>query len=914
MKLLVRNIWTLVFMLSVHMTLFCSEVPHKQLSKLHPFLRSAIGKPNQSLHKLAQNISTRYNVIIYTKNAGELNSSGIRINSKYSEFVTAQLTKEQILQVSDMESVRYITPGKKMLPQIDVSVPETGASLLHSGFINNTSYKGNGAIVLIYDTGIDWKHLDFRKSDTTKSRILCIWDQTDTIATHGNPPAGFTYGVEYSQLQIENELSGLSNNTIHEEDINGHGTHVASTATGNGLSNNQKYIGMAPEADIIAVKGGDYSFDETNMIDCLTYAQNKAAEYGKPIVVNWSIGGQDGAHDGTSPSELAIDEFVRTPGRAVCVSAGNDAIHLLHFNGIISPSSPDTIQINVPIYLPNKDTEDDYFYISIWLPDSQAVTATVKSPSNITFTSPINTDTICSNSSDGTIEVWNHVSATNSHREIAVYVFDSTAQHPPRSGKWTVTLSMTSGSVQYDCWLADSDVGGSGVSLVNGNNNKTVGTPATSRGAITVASYATKWYWPTSSGVMQSYGGTDQTQNISYYSSIGPAADGRQKPDVAAPGQAIIAALSRNVDTTNKWRDIVITDKYQRMQGTSMAAPHCTGASALLLGAHPNLTAEQIKSLLTSTANSDSYTANVPNYYWGYGKLDILEAMAKSFWNTANVTRNVLSYDGSGSNNIVTLSGSEKYAVRFTPTTNGKVTGIQINLPPQISNPIIGDGVLICEIFSNNNGNPGSKIDNSVSRNLALLSPTTNNYIQWTDTSAKVISEEDFFVVISVNNPSDTIKILNEDISSGNRTMLFDGSNWSTQTYNLRIRSIITSTSGLASIGQSFENRLFTFQLNQNFPNPFNISTTIEYQIPYKGMTNLKVFDLLGRQVKTLIDVVQDGGTYRVQWDGKSEDGVVLSSGVYYYQIEYLPTDFSGTLANHKSTFFKKSGRMVLLK
>jgi len=109
---------------------------------------------------------------------------------------------------------------------------------VHGGLLIGTPYKGEGAIVLVHDSGIDWKHKDFRQSgDTTKSRILYIWDQTLTpVAGESSPAAG--YGVEYTKAQIENELDGTPAGFVREKDINyyGHGTHVAATAAGNGAT------------------------------------------------------------------------------------------------------------------------------------------------------------------------------------------------------------------------------------------------------------------------------------------------------------------------------------------------------------------------------------------------------------------------------------------------------------------------------------------------------------------------------------------------------------------------------------------------------------------------------------------------------------------------------------------------------
>lgn len=76
------------------------------------------------------------------------------------------------------------------------------------------------------------------------------------------------------------------------------------------------------------------------------------------------------------------------------------------------------------------------------------------------------------------------------------------------------------------------------------------------------------------------------------------------------------------------------------------------------------------------------------------------------------------------------------------------------------------------------------------------------------------------------------------------------------------------------------------FMLDQNYPNPFNPTTAISYQLPAVSFVNLKIFDMLGREVATLINGEQSAGRYVAQWDGRNERGEVLSSGVYLYQLQ----------------------------
>jgi hypothetical protein len=74
--------------------------------------------------------------------------------------------------------------------------------------------------------------------------------------------------------------------------------------------------------------------------------------------------------------------------------------------------------------------------------------------------------------------------------------------------------------------------------------------------------------------------------------------------------------------------------------------------------------------------------------------------------------------------------------------------------------------------------------------------------------------------------------------------------------------------------------------LHQNFPNPFNPSTEIRFDIPNAREVQLRVFNQLGQTVRTLVDSRMKAGTYRIKWDGKTEAGNSISSGVYFYSLE----------------------------
>ncbi|MEE8403988.1 MAG: FlgD immunoglobulin-like domain containing protein, partial [candidate division Zixibacteria bacterium] len=95
-----------------------------------------------------------------------------------------------------------------------------------------------------------------------------------------------------------------------------------------------------------------------------------------------------------------------------------------------------------------------------------------------------------------------------------------------------------------------------------------------------------------------------------------------------------------------------------------------------------------------------------------------------------------------------------------------------------------------------------------------------------------------------------------------------------------------------------------SFQLNQNFPNPFNPSTTISFDLPTRSKVTLKVFNLLGQEVSTLIDKDLPANSYKVEWDGRSESGAPVASGIYFYKL----------IAEADNNAFVETKKMMLLK
>jgi len=90
----------------------------------------------------------------------------------------------------------------------------------------------------------------------------------------------------------------------------------------------------------------------------------------------------------------------------------------------------------------------------------------------------------------------------------------------------------------------------------------------------------------------------------------------------------------------------------------------------------------------------------------------------------------------------------------------------------------------------------------------------------------------------------------------------------------------------VTSIDFADENLPKSFSLSQNYPNPFNPTTTIQFSIPNQVKVELNIYDIMGRKVNSLVSSNYSAGNYNVVWDGTNDNGMMVSSGIYFYQVK----------------------------
>lgn len=553
-------------------------------------------------------------IIEYAGDPESLRAAGAKVRTCLGSIFTADVPLDKLDSLAALPEIRYMRAARLLHPMLDVSVPETGASLVRSGTPPNwTGYTGKGVIVGTVDTGLDFEHPDFKNASGT-TRVLYYWDQT-TGTGGANHPSGYDYGTEWTKAQID---AGQCT----AKDTAGHGTAVAGIAAGSGAGTGNgwppyRYVGMAPEADIVIV---ECTFSDDKIVDAMNYIKGKANSLGKPFAINLSIGSQFGAHDGTDLLERSID-LISGQGAVVCTATGNnrsgDTTHYMHADWTVpSHSSTVTANLSVPSNRANP------YFVDIWYEGGDSIDMKVTTPNGYSVTQATGSTTGGYYATpDGGIWLENappegSTNPYNGDRECIVQVQNALA------GTWSVTATgktITEGGA-CDAWTQS----GQNVFWATcGNNSKTCAIPGTSTTVITAGGYMTKTHWTNPDGTLQGWSGTYGDFYPS--SGEGPTRDGRTKPDLGVPTSRIATAISH--DCTPTPTDIVEDGVHGVTTGTSMAVPNIVGAVALLLQKDPTATASEIKSRVISTARADSLTGAVPNNKWGYGKLTVNAAM-----------------------------------------------------------------------------------------------------------------------------------------------------------------------------------------------------------------------------------------------------------------------------------------------
>lgn len=464
---------------------------------------------------------------------------------------------------------------------------------------------GEGVLVGIIDTGIDYRNPVFRNLDGS-TRIAAIWDQT---IQDGETPDGFLYGTEYTRGQINEALRSEDPLRIvpTKDEEEAHGTFVASIVAG-GEDAEAGFLGVAPRATLGIVKLKEakkylkqfYFIDESakcyqenDIMLGIRYLSLLARKNNMPLVLCIALGTNQGDHNGTSPLGNLLANYAEMNNTAVVLGAGNEANQRHHYFGKVQEIYESRmIEIRVGEGVTGFTMElwtdiPNIFLVSVISPSGERIpfVSLRQSSSRQVYHFVLEKATVY-------IDYRLFVERTNS--ELIFLRFSD-----PSPGLWRLEVQATRlADGEFHIWLPMKEFLSGDVFFLLSNPDTTVTEPGCVHNVITAANY------------------NGANQSIVIDSGRGYTRAGDIKPDLAAPGDEVLGAAGRN--------------RFVKRTGSSVSAAVTAGGAALMMEwlyyrmGRRNVDTAQIKNLMilgTERVKEEEY----PNRRWGYGAMNLYQ-------------------------------------------------------------------------------------------------------------------------------------------------------------------------------------------------------------------------------------------------------------------------------------------------
>ncbi len=529
-------------------------------------------------------------------------------------------------------------------------------------------YTGAGVLVGVADTGIDLTHADFLRDDGT-TRVAWIMDLSQTpLGVHADLERKFGVVGDDGTVLRGRVLSAADINTRFKTlntaelpiDEEGHGSHVASIAAGD----DSIYEGAAPGAELVIARISSASGSITNddLLRAVGFMFDRAEFMQRPMVVNLSLGTDFGPHDGSTLWEQTVASYVGSdkPGRAIIAAAGNSG-------SIVETRVHQAVHVNggrarVTVRTNGSTT------------GSQQVWVTMQPGSDLTVGLEAPTGEWIAQTEEG------NYASYQKNNAVAAVIHGSKAKDSPvpagskgavvvwqnvtPAGVYAVTLEGRGRADLYFQASGDARVSGSSSAVIGFEaavRERTVNLPASHPDIVAVGCTVSRVSWTSvnhnhiglrapgldAKGSLPSADPSFVDINYGdscWFGSAGPNARGVLKPEVSAPGAAIIAAMSTKAPPAspasvfyaptcvgeNDTPDpacLQVDPSHAVSMGTSMSSPLVAGAVALLFQRSPTLTQDRVK--LALMAGTHKIFGRSPfDDQSGPGELDVPSAIS----------------------------------------------------------------------------------------------------------------------------------------------------------------------------------------------------------------------------------------------------------------------------------------------
>ena len=607
-----------------------------QSQKLENLLNQALNA-TESERERSQELNVGYNpvdqvwelIIKYSGNLETVRQISERVTELLNEYAIIHIRQSQISDLVQIVEVEYVEKPKRLFFQVRNG---KRVSCINEVQDARFSLTGQGVLVAVIDSGVDYTLPDFRNEDGT-TRIRYLWDQSLKAVEGEHVPKGYGMGVEYTKEEIDAAFPDFYHVitpknivtqgaiTIRTRDISGHGTAVAAIAAGNGRGSGGVYAGVAPQSEFIVVKLGNLMSGgfprTTELMQGIDYVIRKAQELRMPVAVNISFGNTYGARDGTSLLEQFIDDISNIWKSCICIGTGNEGATAGHTSGRLREKTVEEQNIGNRNLLENvrANTEQEIelavqekqpsLNVQIWKRYVDQIDISIVSPTG-TRIGPVKEQLGTQRFTVDATEIllyYGEPSPFSTNQEI--YLDFLPRGSYINSGVWKMVLTpkkIVDG--HYEMWIPGEGTLNPGTGFLRPVSSTTLTNPATAIRAITVGAY------------------DSLTFSYADFSGRGPLTGesaSAVKPDLVAPGV--------NVST------ISVGGSMMQFSGTSFSTPFVTGSAALLMewgivrGNDSYLYGEKVKAYLRRGAKPMPGFEEYPNEAVGYGRLCLAESI-----------------------------------------------------------------------------------------------------------------------------------------------------------------------------------------------------------------------------------------------------------------------------------------------